>query len=52
MGDFTCGAGNIPTEQAFRVADFNGDGMDDLLCHDRSGKITIAFNTYSKFNSK
>ena len=45
---FTCEAGDIPDEKAFRVADFNGDGLDDLLCHERSGTINILFNTFSE----
>ena len=43
-----CISGGIPTEKALRVADFNGDGLDDVLCHSRSGIIEISFNTFSK----
>ena len=49
LGDFSCEAANIPAEKGLRTNDFNGDGLDDLLCHDRDGKITVAFNTFSKW---
>ena len=45
---FECISGEVPTEKALRVADFNGDGLDDVLCHERSGTINIVFNTFSK----
>ena len=43
-----CLTQSIPNELGLRVADFNGDGLDDLLCHDRIGAFRIMFNTFSK----